>query len=76
MCADGFGLVIEILEIWGRVIYRWKYILKTFSNNILHAPFVFNAVVEQKRKICSCLAIANQVCQKNRIQFRLRFFWA
>ena len=30
VCGTGFGLEIEILEIWGHVIYRWKDIFKTF----------------------------------------------
>ena len=51
----------------------WKYI----SNSILHALKLFRiSIAKCKKKICSCLATANQAGQKNRSRYWLRFFWA
>ena len=50
---------------------------KILSNGILHAPKVFYiALTKQKCKNCSCSATIDEVGQKNRNRFWLRFLGA
>jgi len=60
-----FGLPIEVLGIWGLLIYCWKVLENTSLT--VYCPQNFKIpVVKEKRKICSPLVIADQDGQKNR----------
>jgi hypothetical protein len=62
-----FGLPMEILRIWGLLIYHWKVLKTPFQWCITCPNKIQIATAKQKTKIktCSCLAIVDQSGQNN-----------
>ena len=50
-CRFGFfHLPTEIAGSWGLAIYRWRILINTFSNGVLHAPKILKLQSQHKKE--------------------------
>lgn len=60
----------------GRVIYRWKYIFKTFQT-VYYTPHKFLKfhTLNPQKQICNRLTTANRLVVKPAVEFNCESFW-